>query len=350
MAIKPKKIRPVVACESEKIGIFAENIESMPNASQILALIKSHVEADDVRFREIALQMAASEAKSGHVVLSRNITDLINCSKTPRFVAKCFTALNSDVSEYVMGVDDSFGMDNIVCPDKVRNKLNRIIREYKQRDLLYKNNLTNRRKILLAGPSGTGKTMTASILANELHIPLFVVRMERVITKYMGESSLKLAKVFELISNVRGVYLFDEFDAIGMQRGQDNEVGEMRRILNTFLQLIERMDSDSLIVAATNCGSQLDKALFRRFDDVIEYSLPGEQEIEVLLSHCLYGFDSSKIDCHNLLPLFKGMSHAEITSVCMDAVKESLLGDVPLDNSVMESAIQQKNSTVKMIG
>ena len=94
-------------------------------------------------------------------------------------------------------------------------------------------------------------------------------------------------KVFDLISNVRGVYLFDEFDAIGMQRGQDNEVGEMRRILNTFLQLMERIDSDSLIVAATNCGNQLDKALFRRFDDVIEYSLPEENEIKTLMLHCL---------------------------------------------------------------
>lgn len=322
----------------------------MPNASQIIALIKSHVEADDVRFRELALQIAASEAKSGHAVLSRNITDLLNCPNTTRFVARGFTPLNSEVSEYVMEIDDSFGMENIICPNEVRYKLNRIIREYIQRELLYKNNLTNRRKILLTGPSGTGKTMTASILANELHLPLYVVRMERVITKYMGESSLKLSRVFDLISNVRGVYLFDEFDAIGMQRGQENEVGEMRRILNTFLQMMERMDSDSLIIAATNCGNQLDKALFRRFDDVIEYFLPDENEIKVLLSHCLYGFDTSKVKMERILPLLKGMSHAEITIICMDAVKESLLSEAPLSSQVMEMAIQQRNNTIKMIG
>lgn len=321
----------------------------MPNANQILALIKSHMDADDVRFRELALQIAASEAKSGHAVLSRSITDLINRPNTTRFVTRNFTTLNSEMSEYVMEVDDSFGMDNIVCPNEIRKKLNRIIREYIQRELLYKNNLTNRRKMLLTGPSGTGKTMTASILANELHIPLYVVRMERVITKYMGESSLKLSKVFDLISSVRGVYLFDEFDAIGMQRGQDNEVGEMRRILNTFLQMMERMDSDSLIIAATNCGNQLDKALFRRFDDVIEYSLPDEQEISILISHCLYGFDTSKVKIDSLFPLLKGMSHAEITTICMDAVKESLLNEVALSNQVMEMAIQQRNNTIKRI-
>lgn len=321
----------------------------MPNANQILALIKSHIEADDSRFREIALQMAAVEAKAGHAVLSRNITDLVNSQKRPRFIAKSLVPINSELSEFVVEVDDSFGLDNIVCKDEVKNKLKRIIREYVQRDFLLKNNLANRSKILLSGPSGTGKTMTASILANELHIPLYVVRMERVITKYMGESSLKLSKVFELMSIRRGVYLFDEFDAIGMQRGHDNEVGEMRRILNSFLQMMERVDSDSIIVAATNCGEQLDKALFRRFDDVIEYSLPEEQEIHTLLSNCLYGFDSSKVMMAQLLPLLKGMSHAEITSVCMDAAKESLLNEEPLNNSIIETAIKQRSSILKQI-
>lgn len=322
----------------------------MPNANQILALIKSHIEADDNRFIEIALQMAAVEAKAGHAVLSRSITDLVNNQKRPRFIARSLAPINSELSEFVMEVDDSFGFDNIVCKDEVRSKLKRIVREYVQRDILHKNNLTNRSKVLLSGPSGTGKTMTASILANELHIPLYVVRMERVITKYMGESSLKLGKVFELISNVRGVYLFDEFDAIGMQRGHDNEVGEMRRILNSFLQMMERVDSDSIIVAATNCGEQLDKALFRRFDDVIEYSLPDDDEIRTLLSNCLYGFDSSRVIVAKLLPLLKGMSHAEITSVCMDAAKESLLNEEPLSNSILEVAIKQRNSILKQMG
>lgn len=321
----------------------------MPNANQIIALIKSHVEADDSRFREIALQMAAVEAKAGHAVLSRNITNLINNRKQPRFIARSLAPINSELSEFVMEVDDSYGLDNIVCKEEIKNKLKRIIREYVQRDILFKNNLTNRSKVLLSGPSGTGKTMTASILANELHIPLYVVRMERVITKYMGESSLKLSKVFELISNIRGVYLFDEFDAIGMQRGHDNEVGEMRRILNSFLQMMERVDSDSIIVAATNCGDQLDKALFRRFDDVIEYSLPDEDEIRMLLSHCLYGFDASRVVVAQLLPLLKGMSHAEITSVCMDAAKESLLNEEPLSNSTIEAAIKQRSSILKQI-
>ena len=228
----------------------------MANSSQLIALIKSHLEGDDSRFRLIAMQVAASEAKSGHVVLSRAISSLLK--ENVGTVYHPLTPLNSDVSEFMIQSSDSFRLKNLIVSDAIKRRIERILTEYRQRELLYRNGLHNRSKILLTGPSGTGKTMTASILANELQLPLYVVRLEKVITKYMGESSLKLGRVFELISQLRGVYLFDEFDAIGYQRRNENEVGEMRRILNTFLQLLERENSESLIIAATNNPDVLD--------------------------------------------------------------------------------------------
>lgn len=114
--------------------------------------------------------------------------------------------------------------------------------------------------------------MTASVLAGELGLPLFLVRLDALITKFMGAA--KLRQVFDAISELRGVYFFDEFDAIGSQRGLANDVGEIRRVLNSFLQMIEHDQSNSLIIAATNHPEILDYALFRRFDDVIEYHLP----------------------------------------------------------------------------
>ena len=246
----------------------------MANSSQIIALIKSHLEGDDSRFRLIATQLAAAEAKSGHAVLSRTISSLLK--ENSGSYVRHFAPLNNDLSEFVLQSADSFRLSNLIVSDIIRGRIERILKEYKQRELLYKNGLHNRSKILLTGPSGTGKTMTASILANELQLPLYIVRLEKVITKYMGESSLKLGKVFELISQVRGVYLFDEFDAIGSQRRNENEVGEMRRILNTFLQMLERENSESIIIAATNNPEVLDVALRRRFDDVIGYDLPDD--------------------------------------------------------------------------
>lgn len=141
-----------------------------------------------------------------------------------------------------------------------------------------------------------------------------------------GEISAKLRQIFELIREVPGVYLFDEFDAIGTQRGNDNEVGEMRRVVNAFLQFIEHDKSDSLIVAASNALGSLDTALFRRFDDVILYHLPTEQEKLDLLENRLTGF-SAGLDLRILLDKIGSLSHAEILKACNDAIKDCILND-----------------------
>lgn len=159
-------------------------------------------------------------------------------------------------------------------------KINRILHEQKQRDRLSGYGMIPRHKMLLVGPPGTGKTLTASVLATELRLPLFVVRLDGLITKYMGETASKLRLIFDAIAETRGVYLFDEFDALGAQRACDNDIGEIRRVLNSFLQFLEKENGASIIIAATNHPEILDRALFRRFDDVIIYDLPDEQVLE----------------------------------------------------------------------
>ena len=201
----------------------------MANADQIITLIKSHMAGDDDRFKMTALQIAALESKAGHVVLARSINEAIKSKPIMRLQARRLTPINSDLDEMVLEIDKPYRLNDLVCQNNVKDKVKRVIREYLHKDTLAKYHLGNRRKLLLSGPSGTGKTMTASILANELQLPLYVVLLEKVVTKFMGESSLKLSKIFDLISQNQGVYLFDEFDAIGAQRGMENEVGEMRR-------------------------------------------------------------------------------------------------------------------------
>jgi SpoVK/Ycf46/Vps4 family AAA+-type ATPase len=317
----------------------------MANAEQILTLIKSHVGGDDDRFRTTALQIAAMESKAGHGALSRLIKEAIEGNG--KGIIRRLTPINAEFSDMILPVKMPFKIEDLISSEEVNVKINRIIREYVQREKLAEFNLGNRRKILLSGPSGTGKTMTASILGNELHLPLYVVLMEKVITKFMGESSLKLSRVFEVIADVPGVYLFDEFDAIGSQRGLENEVGEQRRILNTFLQLMERDDSESIIVAATNSAGVLDKALFRRFDDVVEYNLPNPEESQRIIYRQLGQYLPTHFDISSLLPLFDGMSHAEITMVCKDILKESLLNDTSLNKLLIEKVVTQQYSAYK---
>lgn len=311
----------------------------MATADQILSLIRNHLNNDDTQFRKVALQISAVEARSGHAIVARTIQELLNHKKTSlgtvRLVSK-----NKDIDDLLLQVDTYDDMTSLVLSQELKEKLDRVIKEYLKKETLSKYGLANRRKLLLYGASGTGKTMTASALAKEFNLPFFVVRTEKVVTKFMGETGQKLGRIFDFINEVPAVYLFDEFDAIGSQRGMDNEVGEQRRILNTFLQLLERDDSDSFIIAATNSIESIDKAMFRRFDDVIEYKLPDREQRLALLREYLY--TAKDFDFSSAEPLFDGMSHAEIKMVCSDIFKESLLNDRKIDLPLVQTIVNMR--------
>ena len=318
----------------------------MATADQILSLIRNHINNDDAQFRKVALQISAVEARSGHAIIARTIQELLRQKNTSlgtvRLVSK-----NKEVDDLLLQLDTYDDINSLILSSSVEEKLERIIKEYLKKETLRKYGLVNRRKLLLYGASGTGKTMTASVLAKEFNLPFFVVRTEKVVTKFMGETGQKLGRIFDFISEVPAVYLFDEFDAIGSQRGMDNEVGEQRRILNTFLQLLERDDSDSFIIAATNSIESLDKAMFRRFDDVIEYNLPDSEQRLALLHEYLYA--AKDLDFALAEPLFEGMSHAEIKMLCSDIFKESLLNDTKIDLSLVQDIVNMRHQLCNQV-
>lgn len=320
----------------------------MANAEQILSLIRNHLNNDDAQFRKVALQISAVEAKNGHVVIARTIQDLLK-QKQISLSPLSLNVRNGDVSDLLIQSESSYDLKDMVVHKEIREKLERVIKEYIRRDDLVKHGLANRRKLLFFGASGTGKTMTAGVLAKEFHLPFFVVRTEKVITKFMGETGQKLARIFDFMNDVPAVYLFDEFDAIGSQRGMDNEVGEQRRILNTFLQLLERDESGSFIIAATNNIEAIDKALFRRFDDVIEYGYPDREQRIMLLKRYLY--TAKNLDFSMAEPLFEGMNHAEIKMVCSDIFKESLLNEgVEINLDLVKSIVNMRHQMNCQVG
>lgn len=295
----------------------------MANADQIKALISSHLKRDEDRFVRIALQLAAAEAKQGHTSLANDIRQLIddNANQPVKVVS-----ISNDLADLVQREEASEDIASLVVRSALREKIARIVREFHQADKLAQHGLNNRRKILLSGPPGTGKTMTAGVLAAQTGLPLYVVQIDRLVTKYLGETGAKLRQIFAMIRKQDGVFLFDEFDAIGAQRGVDNEVGEMRRVLNALLQFIETDQSRSLIVAATNSLSSLDAALFRRFDDVLHYHNPDHDEIISLIRNRLGAF-RGKFQIEPIAQKAIGLSHAEITQACDDAIKDSILAD-----------------------
>lgn len=301
----------------------------MAIANQIKALLKSHVDGDDAMFLSIAMQMAAQEAKKGHGNLAKEIRDLIDSAKgKPRVTESKAIPLAKPKGELSQLLNVSYPqlrLADMVLSENIQAKLDRLIKEHKHVQKLRSHGLSPRKKLLLVGPPGTGKTMTASILAGELGLPLFIVRLESLMTKYMGETAGKLRLIFDAIEQTRGVYLFDEFDSIGSQRGNANDVGEIRRVLNSFLQMIEQDGSDSLLIAATNHQELLDHALFRRFDDLIEYELPAKNEIIAAIKSKLASYKTSRIYWSKAAEAAETLSYGDITRACEDAIKDAII-------------------------
>lgn len=221
----------------------------MAAAEQIKSLIKSYGVGDDSRFYATAMQIAAAEAKKGHVTLADEIKKLIDNAKSSKSkFAGVIRPLHDSVgqkelSELLELIQPEFKLNNMILSSKINKSLGRILDEQSKIELLKHHNLRPRRKLLFAGPPGCGKTMSASALANELAIPLFVIRLDGLISKYMGESIAKLRQIFNAMNQFRAVYLFDEFDSVGTTRTSLNEVGEIKRVLNSFLLQLEKDNS-----------------------------------------------------------------------------------------------------------
>ena len=297
----------------------------MATAEQIKSLLRSHFGDDTERFYTIALQVAAHEAAHGHGALAHDIRDIVD--KARREKPSVIVKFPTDMRGLVLSEEPQTPKAALVLPDLLRDRIDRIIHEYRQQEKLKSHGLGNRRRVLLVGAPGTGKTMTARVLAHELRLPLHTIQVDRLVTKFMGETSAKLRQIFDLIQEQIGVYLFDEFDAIGGERSLDNDVGEMRRVLNSLLQFIEQDSSDSLIVAASNNPRLLDSALFRRFDDVLHYHRPQESERKHLIENVLGSFLGSRFGWRSVLSESDGLSHAEVDHACKDAIKQAILSD-----------------------
>lgn len=321
----------------------------MATATQIKALLQSHGTGDDERFYAIALQVAAAESRRGHEELAAEIKKLVEQAKqrraTPKSTPSIFHVAQplGEAAELLEEVDAGWKVKDLILPRPLKDRILRVLEEQQHLSRLKEHGLRPRQRLLFTGPPGCGKTMTASALASDLCLPLFVVRLDSLITRYLGESLSKLRVVFETVNRSRAVYLFDEFDSIGYTRDFTGDVGEMRRLLNSFLTFIEKLSSNSLVIAATNHGSRLDKALYRRFDDLIEFGLPEEEHIWETIQTRLAGVSQGRLGRSRLLKAAHGLSYAEITRACEEAVKEMLLrGAKSLTTTMVVKALTER--------
>jgi SpoVK/Ycf46/Vps4 family AAA+-type ATPase len=310
----------------------------MATARQIIALLSSHNQGDEEQFLSIALQVAASEARRGRREVADELRRLVDAARQPKSpsirrsagvgsdVAVPISRPRGELQSLLVSTYPQLRLDDVVLRPELRTRLDRLVHQQRQRDRLREFNQAPSTRLLLVGPPGSGKTLTASTLAGELHLALFTIRLDTVITRFMGETAAKLRLIFDQIATARGVYLFDELDAIGGRRTADNDVGEMRRVLSSFLQFLEEPNStDSVVIAASNHPELLDRALFRRFDDILEYAFPDREAIQSLLTTRLNAFRPNRVAWSKVLEAASGLSQADLARAADEVIKGAIL-------------------------
>lgn len=315
-------------------------------------LFKAIYTEDIISLKKIAITIIQEERKLGHNVLANSL-EKIAITEKPKYTlfdGRCneagMTALpksKRNNSQLVSYIPREQLKHHMVLPEDVEERLVSIEQEYAARDRLKRYNLIPKRKILLYGPPGCGKTMSAERIAWNLGLPLLKVRFDSLLSSYFGESASNLRAVFDYCKNEPVVLLLDECDFIAKSRTTTQDVGEVPRIVNMLLTLLDEYDAPGLVIATTNLKVSLDKALFRRFDDVIEMSLPGRNERKLLLEMTLSAIPTSlNINWDNISEQMDGFSAANVVLIAQRAAKISILsGDKKVCNEHFAKALKE---------
>lgn len=299
-------------------------------ADVIRQLIKAHNEYDETGFRKAALQLAAAESKAGHGRIAEQIRQELG--RLPR-VARPASAgqvvelvqPRGEVADLLEGGYCEERLRDIVLAENLRARLERVLRENRERAALASWGVGANRRLLFAGPPGCGKTLAARVVAGELGMPLMTVRLDGLFSRYLGATAAHLKTIFDEMPRRPAVYFFDEFDSVGKQRGDSQDIGEMRRVVTAFLQLMDADRSDSLVLAATNTEAALDQAIFRRFDGILRFPRPEVPQLARMITLRLAAFSLSNSVVHEAAAMAGGLTFADAARACDDAIRTMVL-------------------------
>lgn len=289
---------------------------------------------DVVRVAELIIN---DEKRKGHERLAEKLTSILkkNVSTTEQFRGELKQLLPKGITvptdkrnnlPLAIFVDRDELRHHMVLRPETESKIFRIEQEYAAKERLALHGLKYRQKILLYGAPGCGKSMSAERIAWNLGLPFLKVRFDVIISSFLGETAFNLAKLFEGIKNYPCVLLFDEFDVIAKTRTNSQDIGEMHRVVNILLTLLEEYDAPGIFIATTNIENALDSALFRRFDDIVEMPKPTCDEITKLLTLTLSSMQKSKdLNMDEIARRLEGFSAAIVVKIANDAAKFSII-------------------------
>jgi SpoVK/Ycf46/Vps4 family AAA+-type ATPase len=328
----------------------------MARGELLRKLFLSHRRRNDEEFYASALEVIAEEERKSNHRLAKDLLRILENGGPkvlmPPVAEKDRERLPKDRERQACLVDvrqPDRHLEDILLGKDASQAVERVLQEYRKAELLRVHGLKPATKLLFCGPPGCGKTLCAEIIATELGLPLLYTRFDAIVSSYLGETAANLRKVFECATSGRWVVLFDEFDAIGKARDDATEHGELKRVINSFLQLLDGFDAPSFLIAATNHEQLLDPALWRRFDEVVMFPRPTVHEIRSLLGMKLKNFPRSGIDLKAAASRLKGMSHADVERVCFDAIKSAVLQDKDgVDQEVFERSVEQQRARLRI--
>jgi len=307
----------------------------MSNTEIIKKLFLCFAKEDKEEFYRLAEEYIEREKRKKHNIVVKELKEALYGSKfsnksivgrnyksnipIPRDTEKGFPLV--EIKEY------DIDWDSLILSEKTVLILKQIVKEFREADILATYNLRPKNKVLFCGQPGTGKTYSAQIISSVLHIPLIYVRFDSIISSYLGETAANLRKVFDFITSGTWVVLFDEVDIIGKNRDDHYEHGEIKRVVNNFLQMLDTFEGDSIIIAATNHQHMLDPAIWRRFDEIVYFDLPNEKERLKLLELYLKSIRKDNVDLLEYARKTEGFSPSDIKMMCIEAIKYTVLND-----------------------
>lgn len=317
-------------------------------ADLIKDLVAAGVRQDSVLFQRLVEDLIREEEAIKHHAVADQLRALLATTAVDSSLRSPGAALARSIPTDVHGSASLIRLtkprhyrEDLILPEQTSAQIDQLLMEWRGRTALARYGLEPKKKILLYGPPGTGKTLTAEVIASTLELPLAHIRFDAVVSSYLGETATNLRRIFDFMREHPVVAFFDEFDFIGKQRDDPHEHGEIKRVVNNFMAMLDEYAGRGLVLAATNHPHLLDAGLWRRFDDTIRYTLPGQSQRADLFEKYTGTFPNrEKVEVDRLAHLSDGLSGSDIARVCNDAMRIAIVGTGrPLGTQLIESCI-----------
>ena len=326
----------------------------LATAAHVKALVESHGAGDDARFRAAVAEVLENAGRSKEVEELRRLLETRRASVRPQAPPQppppsSVAQPRGELAQVLTASLPGAQLADLALASDVMARLHRVLTEQRHAETLRARGFEPLRKLLLTGPSGTGKTMTAEVLAAELALPLFSVRLDVFADLPAEDAVAKLSLVFDLLAQSRGVCLFDDVDTLIDPDGGERSRTHLRDVLRTFTGLLDQDASTAVLVVTTNRPQLLERPVLRRFDTVVDYPLPSTGVVQEVVLRRLRGFDLSAVEWPRVASTASGLSHEQVSAAAALAAKQCILDGAPqVETAALLAALRERRQMLKM--